>query len=142
MTETAAISEAVARPDHVPESLVYDFDMFMDPGYRVDPQTVYILGGPAPFFGKYLESLSDYSVKVVPRWKVANAIGAALARTTCQVSFFADTERRVAEAPEENFSRKIDHGYDADAATRLRMQVEHHPGTGRQRRIGDVGGIH
>jgi cytochrome P450 len=37
MTETVSISEAVARPDHVPESLVYDFDMFMDPGYRTDP---------------------------------------------------------------------------------------------------------
>lgn len=37
MTEAATLSEAVSRPDHVPESLVYDFDMFMDPGYRADP---------------------------------------------------------------------------------------------------------
>jgi cytochrome P450 len=37
MKEAATISEAVARPDHVPESLFYDFDMFMDPGYRADP---------------------------------------------------------------------------------------------------------
>ena len=77
-------------------------------GYVVRPQTVCILGGPAPFFARYLESLSDYRIRVVPKWKVANAIGAALARTTCQVTLFADTERRVAEAPEENFSQKID----------------------------------
>ena len=92
-------------------------------GYQVQPQTLYVLGGPAPFFAGYLESLSDYRVRVVPRWKVANAIGAALARTTCQVNFFADTERRVAEAPEENFSQKIDRHYNADAATRQAFEL-------------------
>jgi len=92
-------------------------------GYQVQPQTLYVLGGPAPFFAGYLESLSDYRVRVVPRWKVANAIGAALARTTCQVNFFADTERRVAEAPEENFSQKIDRHYNADDATRQAFEL-------------------
>ena len=92
-------------------------------GYQVQPQTLYVLGGPAPFFAGYLESLSEYRVRVVPRWKVANAIGAALARTTCQVNFFADTERRVAEAPEENFSQKIDRHYNADAATRQAFEL-------------------
>ena len=31
------LSPAVARPDHVPESAVYDFDMFMDPALITDP---------------------------------------------------------------------------------------------------------
>jgi N-methylhydantoinase A len=92
-------------------------------GYRVQPQTICVLGGPAPFFAKYLESISDYRIRVVPRWKVANAIGAALARTTCQVSLFADTERKVAEAPEENFSQTIDHRFDADAAVQLAFEL-------------------
>ena len=92
-------------------------------GYVVRPQTVCILGGPAPFFARYLESLSDYRIRVVPKWKVANAIGAALARTTCQVTFFADTERRVAEAPEENFSQKIDRYFDADAALQQAFEL-------------------
>jgi len=92
-------------------------------GYVVRPQTVSILGGPAPFFARYLESLSDYRIRVVPKWKVANAIGAALARTTCQVTFFADTERRVAEAPEENFSQKIDRYFDADAAIQQAFEL-------------------
>ncbi len=37
MTEAVTLSEAVPTPGHVPESLVYDFDMFMDPAYRADP---------------------------------------------------------------------------------------------------------
>jgi N-methylhydantoinase A/oxoprolinase/acetone carboxylase beta subunit len=85
-------------------------------GYVVTPETVLVLGGPAPHFAKYLESASNYRVRVVPKWGVANALGAALARTTCQVSFFADTERKVAEAPEENFSQTIDRGFNIDAA--------------------------
>ena len=85
-------------------------------GYVVRPESILVLGGPAPYFARHLENNSDYQVRVVPKWKVANAIGAALARTTCEVTFFADTERRVAQAPEENFRQTIDHGFDTDAA--------------------------
>ena len=86
-------------------------------GYRVNPKNILVLGGPAPYFAKHLEQISSFDVRVVPRWNVANAIGAALARTTCEVRFFADTERHLAEAPEENFHCDIDPNYDMDAAT-------------------------
>jgi len=92
-------------------------------GYVVRPKTILVLGGPAPYFAGYLESISDYRVRIVPRWKVANAIGAALARTTCQVTFFADTERRVAEAPEENFNRQIDNTFDTEAAVHQAFEL-------------------
>ena len=85
-------------------------------GYTVQPKTILILGGPAPYFAKYIENISDFRVRVVPRWEVANAIGAALARTTCEVNFFADTERGIAEAPEENFNRRVDHSFDRETA--------------------------
>ena len=92
-------------------------------GYVVQPKTILVLGGPAPYFAEYLESISEYSVRVIPRWKVANAIGAALARTTCEVNFFADTERGIAEASEENFSRQIDHSFDQEAAIRQALDL-------------------
>lgn len=37
MAATTALSPAVTKPDHVPESLLYDFDMFHDPAYVADP---------------------------------------------------------------------------------------------------------
>ena len=92
-------------------------------GYVVRPKSILVLGGPAPYFARYLESVSDYRVRVVPRWEVANAIGAALARTTCEVTFFADTERRIARAPEENFSQTIGHEFDTDAAIRQAFEL-------------------
>ena len=89
-------------------------------GHRLQPRRILVLGGPAPWFAKGLSRLSESRVDVVPRWEVANAIGAGLARTTCEVTFFADTEREIATAPEENFSSVIPSSYtkeDAIAAT-------------------------
>jgi len=37
MTEAATQSSITPTPDHIPASLVYDFDMFFDPAYRADP---------------------------------------------------------------------------------------------------------
>ncbi len=37
MTQAAAVSPAVPKPAHVPDALVYDFDMFRDPAYVADP---------------------------------------------------------------------------------------------------------
>ena len=37
MTQAAALSPAVPKPAHVPDALVYDFDMFKDPAYVADP---------------------------------------------------------------------------------------------------------
>ncbi len=79
-------------------------------GYLVKPQHLLILGGPAPHFAKRLKQISNYKVNVVPRWKIANAIGAALARTTSQVTLLADTEQAIAIAPEEGFRMEI--GFD------------------------------
>ena len=76
-------------------------------GYKIKPSHIMILGGPATCFAERLKKFSDLTVNAVPKWHVANAIGAALARTTCEVTLFADTEREMAIAPEENFSQRV-----------------------------------
>jgi N-methylhydantoinase A/oxoprolinase/acetone carboxylase beta subunit len=92
-------------------------------GYLVRPTHILVLGGPAPHIAQYLKKNCDFTIQVVPRWHVANAIGAALARTTCEVIFFADTERRVAEAPEENFNQQIDGNFTGEAAQQQAFQL-------------------
>jgi cytochrome P450 len=37
MNDAATLSPAVPRPAHIPDSAVYDFDMFLDPAYLADP---------------------------------------------------------------------------------------------------------
>ncbi len=94
---------------------VYTVHEMLD-GYKVNPSKIVVLGGPAADFAKYLGELFDYSVAPVPMWGVANAIGAGLARTTCEVSLFADTEKGVILAPGEKYSRAIKSKYTfADA---------------------------
>jgi N-methylhydantoinase A/oxoprolinase/acetone carboxylase beta subunit len=115
----AAARQLIYRINSKPVYTVHE----LQEGYVVRPKSILVLGGPAPYFARYLENVSDYRVRVVPRWKVANAIGAALARTTCEVTFFADTERRIARAPEENFSQTIGHEFDTDAAIRQAFEL-------------------
>jgi len=92
-------------------------------GYQVHPTEILVLGGPAPQFAEHLRSLSRQSVRVVPRWQVANAIGAALARTTCEVNLFADTEKKAAVAPEENFTASIAADFDSAAAVDMAYEL-------------------
>ncbi len=85
----AEADDMIARINRQPVYTVHE----MQAGAQVTPSTILVLGGPAPLVAEKLESLSSLQVGVVPRWAVANAIGAALARTTCEVVLYADTER-------------------------------------------------
>ena len=92
-------------------------------GGRLQPQQILILGGPAPYFAEELERQSKMEVGVVPKWSVANAIGAALARTTSEVTFFADTEQGVCVAPGEEFQEKISSGFCREDAVRKAFEL-------------------
>jgi N-methylhydantoinase A len=111
-TVLAAAEQLVERINSKP---VYTVHELME-GYRVRPRALLVLGGPAPFFARHLARLWPDPVRIVPHWQVANAIGAALARTTCEVSLFADTEQKTASAPAEHFHRQIPDAYDLEAA--------------------------
>ena len=71
---------------------------------------------PAPCFAEWFQKNSDYVVRAVPRWSVANAIGAALARTTCEVNLYADTEQQIATAPDEKFTANISPAFNREQA--------------------------
>ncbi len=92
-------------------------------GYKVRPIEILALGGPAPFLVSYIEKLTGIPTCAVPQWHVANAVGAALAKTTCEVTLFADTERGVALAPEEQFSRQVGKDFDRKAALELAFEL-------------------
>ena len=85
---------------------VYTVHELLD-GYQISPDHILVLGGPAPHFAEFLRAATGSTVETVPRWQVANAVGAAIARTTCEVTLFADTERGVASAPEEDYYQSI-----------------------------------
>jgi N-methylhydantoinase A/oxoprolinase/acetone carboxylase beta subunit len=88
-------------------------------GSRIQPDHLLILGGPAPQFAGQLQTMFDGKVRVVPNYQVANAIGCALARTTCEISLFVDTAQGLATAPGESFNRNISANFSLNDARKL-----------------------
>jgi N-methylhydantoinase A/oxoprolinase/acetone carboxylase beta subunit len=111
--EILAAAEAMIRQTN--SRPVYTIHALLE-GRRVAPRTLLILGGPAPQFAAPLERLCGMPAGVLPRWEVANAIGAALARTTCEVDLFCDTERGVLCAPAEGVEQAVPRGFTRDEA--------------------------
>ena len=104
------LDEAGVMIDRINAKPVYTVHELWE-GHHIEPKHIMVLGGPAKWFAKGIENLTESRVELVPRWNVANAIGAGLARTTCEVTLFADTEQKIATAPEEEYSEKISSSY-------------------------------
>ncbi len=111
------LSEAQVLIDRINKKPVYTIHELQE-GYKVNPSKILIIGGPAPYFARHFEEISSFKVGVIPRWDVANAIGAALARTTCEVSLFADTQQGIATSPEEFFTTAVQQGFSKEDAVR------------------------
>ncbi len=76
-------------------------------GKRITPSVVYVVGGPAGPMAPHLEELFGIPARVPVHAEVANAIGAALARVTTEVTLLADTERGEVIIPEEGIQNDI-----------------------------------
>lgn len=109
------IDHADEMIDEINSRPVYTIHDFME-SYHIDPGLILVMGGPAAVFAPMLEEMSGIKTVAVPSWGVASALGAALSRPTCEVTFFADTERGVAIAPEENYSMEIKNNFTRDNA--------------------------
>ncbi len=94
-------------------------------GSQIRINHILILGGPAPQFAKQLQTMFDGRVQVIPNHEVANAIGCALARTTCEVILFADTAQGKATSPSEGFSQPIPFNFTLDNARELTLDLLH-----------------
>ena len=104
----ALILETVnALVERVNQQPVYTIHELLK-GRRINPSGLIVIGGPAKELAPRLESMSGWQTRVPPNYDVANAIGAAIARTTCEVTVVANTDRRHVIAPEEGYVDTID----------------------------------
>ena len=92
--------------DEMNSKPVYTVHEMLD-GLQLQPDMLLVLGGPAEQFSRRLAAMFEGEVRIVPNWRVANAIGCALARTTCEVTVYADTARGYITAQGENYFQKI-----------------------------------
>ena len=117
------ILEAVqALVDRVNRMPVYTVHELLE-GRVVTPSGLIVIGGPARELAPRLQSISGWRVRVPPDYEVANAIGAAVARTTCEVTVLADTDRRYVCAPEEDYMDNIDWRAKKKDVTRIAFSL-------------------
>ena len=92
-------------------------------GSKISPDQLMVLGGPAPQFGEKLSSMFHGAVTVVPHWDVANAIGCALARTTSELTLFADTAQQVLSVPGEHYNSSISSHFGLEDARQVAHEL-------------------
>ena len=80
-------------------------------GKKITPTVVYVVGGPAGPMAPYIEKMVGCPSYVPEHAEVANAIGAALARTTTEVTLLADTEKGEVTIAEEGIQTAIPRGF-------------------------------
>jgi N-methylhydantoinase A/oxoprolinase/acetone carboxylase beta subunit len=96
---------------------------------RVVPKKVYLMGGPAKAMQQEVFGQFQLSTEVPEHYDVANAIGAALTRTTWELELFADTQRHVLFIPSLSYRENIHTSYaqadaEKDAVNQLTMQLD------------------
>ncbi|MBP7737387.1 MAG: hydantoinase/oxoprolinase family protein [Spirochaetes bacterium] len=87
-------------------------------GKKIAPKKVYVMGGPARGFRDRLADAFGIEAVLPENFDVANAIGAALAKTTIEIEFYADTSRGELLIPNIGVRQKIPAGYTLKDAER------------------------
>ena len=99
----AAVGAMVEEVNNKP---VYTIHELLE-GKKLNPTRLFIVGGPAGAVAARLGEMLDCEA-VIPRdAEVANAYGAALARTTAEITMLAETERGSLTIAEEGLQMKI-----------------------------------
>lgn len=96
---------------------------------QVVPKKVYVVGGPAEPMKMELFRRFQLSTEVPQNYSVANAVGAALTRTTWELELFADTQRHVMFIPSLSYRENVHTSYEQgdaerDAINQLTMQLD------------------
>ena len=124
-----AIHEATRQlVDEINSKPVYTIHELIE-GKKIVPKKVYLMGGPAQAMKSELFDRFQLATEVPDNYDVANAIGAALTRTTWELELFADTQRHVLFIPTLSYRENVPSGYgqadaEKDALNQLSIQLD------------------
>ncbi len=107
--------EALKLLDTINQRPVYTVEEIVH-GKQIIPQQLYVMGGPAVILAPLLGQSFDLATEVPDNYAVANAIGAALTRTTMEIELFADTGKKTLLIPNLGIKRKINSSYSLNKA--------------------------
>ena len=104
----AMVARVNAKPVYTIHEILHD--------RLIAPQQVLVIGGPAAVFRNPLARRLGLPAVVPPLAGVANAVGAALTRTTSHLTLTADTSRNRVSVPMLGVYRTVKRGYTLDTA--------------------------
>lgn len=106
--------------DEINQQPVYTIHELLE-NRRIIPRKIYVMGGPAQAMKMNLFRKFRLSTEVPKNYDVANAIGAALTRTTTELELFADTERGMMFIPSLGHRENIPRSYKLEDAEKDAM---------------------
>lgn len=92
-------------------------------GKKIEPKTVNIIGGPANVLAPILEEHYKLPCYFPKNYHVANAIGAALAKPTMEITMLADTSQKILSVSELGIYERIPRSYTLDNAKERAMEL-------------------
>lgn len=101
---------------------VYTIEELLD-GKIILPKRVHLIGGPAKVLAPIIEEKMNLSTYYPENYQVANAIGAALAKTTTEITMLADTGRGILSVPELGIYEEVPSNYDLEDAKEYALQL-------------------
>ncbi|MDN6161861.1 MAG: hypothetical protein L0I79_03715, partial [Atopostipes sp.] len=94
---------------------VYTIEELLD-GKVIKPKRIHLIGGPAKVLAEFMEQKMNLPTYYPENYEIANAIGAALAKTTTEITLLADTSRKALSVAELGVYEEVSSSYDlADA---------------------------
>jgi len=92
-------------------------------GKKINPEFVQVIGGPAKILAPILEKSFKIPCFYPKFYEAANAVGAALAKTTAEITVFVDTAQGTLLVPEIGLYKKIERNYTLEDAKLLAVEL-------------------
>ncbi len=92
-------------------------------GKQIKPQLINIIGGPAEMLKPILEKKFNLPCYCPGNYHVANAVGAALAKPTTEITMLANTTEGILSVPELEVYESISKNYSLESARERAMEL-------------------
>jgi N-methylhydantoinase A/oxoprolinase/acetone carboxylase beta subunit len=90
---------------------------------RLKPQRINLIGGPAKCLSPILEKKFNLPCYYPRDYAIANAIGAAMAKLTQDITLVADTQRRILTAGEYGIRERVGRDFTIEDARKRAVQL-------------------
>lgn len=109
------LEEINQKPVYTIKELLY--------GKKVQPKLINVIGGPAKVLAPILKEKFNLPCYYPKNFHVANAVGAALARPTIEITMHVDTSKGILSVPELDIYEKISPRFNLNMARKKALEL-------------------